>query len=183
MVLGQLHRGWSAGRGSGTITSRPGRAAGLQGVRQCLLIDGRAPAHVDHIGGGRQQGDPLTGQDARRLRRGGQGHDQKVRRGKDGVQLVDRQDAAEGRFPGLSAAAYAGDGGPKCLHPPGGMGPDVPRPQHDHMAAVDGPDGGMVGPLPPGQGRQILRHPPQEHQGKHDDMLGDGGAVGPGGVG
>ena len=41
----------------------------------------------------------------------------------------------------------------------------------------------MEGPLPPGQGRQVLRHPPQEHQGNHDDMLGYSGTVSSGGVG
>ena len=51
------------------------------------------------------------------------------------------------------------------------------------MAARNGTDGREEGPLPPEKGLLVLRHPPQQHQQHHEDMLGDRRAVGPGGVG
>ena len=69
------------------------------------------------------------------------------------------------------------------LGPPGEIGADVPGPQHRDAAAVNGPHRQLRHPFPPPDDVLELRHPPQQHQRHHEDVLADGEAVGSGGVG
>ena len=131
----------------------------------------------------KQQPNPLPGQNPLCSGSGGKRHNQRVCFGKNPVQLLHGKDQIKGRVLCPPGAAHTGDASSQGLQPPRGLCPDVPGSQQRHMAARNRPDGRKIRPLPPGQGLLVLRHPPQQHQQHHDDVLGNSGPVGPRGVG
>ena len=83
-----------------------------------------------------------------------------------------------------AGAVHTGDGGgAQGAELAGKGGTDVSGTQQGKVAAPDGAHGKLVGPAPALHYLGILRHPPHEHDRHHDQVLGDGDAVGAGGVG
>lgn len=93
------------------IQSRAGETVMVQGGQKGGLVDGAAAAHVDHIGGLRQQGEARRGEKPLRLTGGGQGQGQDIRIRQEGVQLVVGMDLVKGGVGGLFGAADTADSG------------------------------------------------------------------------
>ena len=149
----------------------------VQGLRQGLLVQSGTTAHVDDAGVGGQQGDPLPVQDVNGLRRAGQGHHQDFCAGQHVVQSGDGIHLVEGGV-GLSAAAETHDlRGPHAPQPVRHMASDIPGAQDGEFVVPDGADGQLIGPAVAPDDFDVIRHPPQQHQGHHHHMLGDGNAV------
>ena len=166
------------------VQGRPGDAPGVQGLHQGLLVDGGAPAHVHHNGVPGQQGNALPAEDAHGVRHRRQSHHQDLRLRQHLVQLLLGQHPVIGGVRVPAAAGHAADvSRSQGLGPPGEIGADVPGSQHRDAAAVNGPHRQLRHPFPPPDDVLELRHPPQQHQRHHEDVLADGEAVGSGGVG
>ena len=108
------------------IQSRAGKTVVVQGVQKGGLVDGAAAAHVDHIGGLRQQGEARRGEKPLRLTGGGQGQGKDIRIRQEGVQLVVGMDLVKGGVGGLFGAADTADsGGAQDLGAAGELGADI----------------------------------------------------------
>ena len=90
------------------VQGRACKAAAVERLHQGLLVDGGAPAHVDHIGAGGEKGDALPVQNADGLRRTGEGHNEVFCIFQDVLQLGDGIDLVVKAGLGLSAAAIGG---------------------------------------------------------------------------
>ena len=166
------------------VERRAGELPGVERVAERLLVDGGAPAHVHHNGVPGQQCNALPAEDAHGVRHRRQSHHQDLRLRQHLVQLLLGQHPVIGRVRVPAAAGHAADV-PRSqgLGPPGEIGADVPGSQHRDAAAVNGPHRQLRHPFPPPDDVLELRHPPQQHQRYHEDVLADGEAVGSGGVG
>ena len=154
-----------------------GQPVAVQGPRQGVLVQGAAPAHVDDVGVRRQQGDALPGEDVLCLRGGGQRHHQDFCLRQHVVQPGDRQHLVK-TLHAPAGAAEAGDpGGAHAPQTLGHVGADVAGAQDGKRIVPDGADGQLPGPAVGSDHRLVLRHPPQQHEGHHDHVFGNGDAV------
>ena len=166
------------------IQSRAGETVVVQGVQKGGLVDGAAAAHVDHIGGLRQQGEARRGEKPLRLTGGGQGQGQDIRIRQEGVQLVVGMDLVKGGVGGLFGAADTADGGSTHgLGAAGKLRADITGADDGDGAAHNGAHGEHPAPAAGGLVGAVGRGVAQEHQRDHDHVLGDGDTVGAGGVG
>ena len=167
------------------VERRAGEPPGVERVAERLLVDGSAAADVHDEGAVGQQRDALAREDAHGLRRGGQRHHEKIRFGQDAVQLRDGMDGGERRVGGSDRAAHAGDArGMEGLRAAGKLRADVARAEHSDARAMQRADtAGERFPAARADDLGILHLAAQQHQADHNEMLGDGGAVGAGGVG
>ena len=167
------------------VERHAGEPPGVERVAERLLVDGGSAADVHDEGAVGQQRDALAREDAHGLRRGGQRHHKDIRFGQDAVQLRDGMDGGERRVGGSDRAAHAGDArGMEGLRAAGKLRADVARAEHGDARAMQRADtAGERFPAAVADDLGILHLAAQQHQADHDEMLGDGGAVGAGGVG
>ena len=120
----------------------------------------------------------------RRVTGARQRHDEDLRFRQDAVQLFQRVHLVVGGVAGLFGAPHAPHHlGAQRLGAAGKVGADVAGAQHGDAAAADGAHAQPLFPLTRPHDLLKLRHLPQHHQRHHEDVLGNGDAVGAGGVG
>ena len=107
------------------VERRAGKMAGIQRRNERILINGRATADVDNVCPLRQQRHAHAVQDTHRVRRGGKGHEEKIRLRQDLIKLCDGMNGVKIRVR-AAAAAHAGQArGMKRTHAAGKFGSNV----------------------------------------------------------